>query len=116
MKANLPPPPKSYRRSHKLLAPVLHRLHMSCDHFSDLTLQSMDRRLTPGEKLRHFLHFIACSVCRKFVKQMRALSQLVKASVAEQEERRPDPGFLTAVRARLHDIAGETEPPGGPNG
>jgi predicted anti-sigma-YlaC factor YlaD len=108
MKPALPPPPESYCRSHKLLGSGLHKLHLSCRHFSDLTLQSMDRPLTPAEKFRCRFHFIMCSVCRKFQKQMRSLSMLVRASFADQEPPKPDPGFLASVRARLESISKDT--------
>jgi hypothetical protein len=67
----------------------------------------MDRPLTHGEKFRRRFHFIICSVCRKFEKQMRSLSALVKASFADQEPRKPDPEFLSSVRAKLESISKE---------
>lgn len=105
MKPPLPPPPRSYCRSHKLLGSGMHKLQISCSHFSDLTLQSMDRPLTLGEKLRFRLHFTICSVCRKFQKQMRSLTALVKGSFAEQEPQKPDPEFLSTVRTELERLA-----------
>lgn len=105
MKSDLPPPPESYCRSHKLLGSGLYRLHLSCSHFADLSLQSMDRPLSLAEKFRHRLHFIICSVCRKFEKQMHSLTALVRASFADQEPQKPNPEFLLSVRAKLESIA-----------
>jgi hypothetical protein len=110
MKPELPPPPESYCRSHKLLGSGLQKLQLSCSHFSDLTLQSMDRSLTPAEKFRCRFHFVICSVCRKFEKQMRSLSALVRASFAEQEPQKPDPEFLSSVRAKLESISNDPNP------
>lgn len=107
MKSILPPPPESYRRSHKLLGPGLHKLHLSCSHAAEINLQSMDRPLTPGEKVRHWIHYIICPVCRKFEKQMCSLSALVRSSFTEQEPPKPDPGFLSSVRAKLEGIAND---------
>lgn len=105
MKSLLPPPPESYCRSHKLLGLGLHKLKISCSHFSDLTLQAMDRPLTAREKFRMRLHYIMCSICRSFEKQMRSLSRLVRASFSEQTPPAPDPDFLTSVRAKLESIS-----------
>jgi NMD protein affecting ribosome stability and mRNA decay len=65
----------------------------------------MDRPLTHAEKLRYRLHFIICSVCRKFEKQMRSLNALVKVSFADQERQEPDSKFLTSVRAKLETLS-----------
>lgn len=110
MNSALPPPPKSYRRSHKLLAPALHKLHLSCSHISEINLQSMDRPLTVGEKIRHWLHYTICPVCRKFEKQMRSFTALVKSSFASQEPPEPDPEFLSSLRAKLESIGEGNNP------
>ena len=110
MKSDLPPLPESYCRSHKLLGPGLHKLQVSCRHFADLSLQSMDRPLTLGEKFRRRFHFVICSVCRNFEKQVRSLSALVKASFPDQEVRKPDPEFLSSVRAKLESISRDPNP------
>ncbi len=96
-----------------MLAPVLKLLHMSCNHYSDLTLQSMDRPLDFGEKLRLRLHYLACSMCRDFQKQMNALSALVKSTFASQEPAKPAPAFLETVRGKLTEIADEEGNSGG---
>ena len=110
MKPDLPPPPKSYCNSHKLLGSGLHKLHLSCSNFTDLTLQSMDRPLNLGEKFRRRFHFLICSVCRKFEKQIHSLTALAKASFADQEARKPDPEFLSSVRAKLESISKDPNP------
>jgi hypothetical protein len=101
MRTQLPPPPPSYRLSHKVLGPVMKQLHLSCGHFSDLTLRAMDRPLTSGERFRHRLHLAVCSLCRRYERQMRSLGALVRADVARREETRPSPDFLEKVRREL---------------
>jgi hypothetical protein len=115
MKTNLPPAPQSYRRSHKLLGPGLNKLNLSCSHFSELTVASMDRSLTFDERIRHLLHFCICGMCRKVVKQMQSLRTLVRASITEDASRRPDPEFLTNLRDKLKEISSETDSSSGPN-
>lgn len=116
MKTNLPPAPESYRRSHRLLAPVLNRMHLSCSHFSELTVLSMDRRLSFGERLRHILHFCICGMCRKVVKQMQSIRALVRASIIDGQSSQPDPEFLASLRGKLKEISGEADSSGGSNG
>jgi hypothetical protein len=115
MKPNLPPAPESYRRSHKLLGPALNKLHLSCSHFSELTVVSMDRKLTFGERLSQIIHFCVCGMCRKVVKQMQSLRALVRASFAEETTRQPDPEFLNNLRGKLKEISSETDSTGRPN-
>jgi len=115
MRTKLPPAPDSYRRSHKLLGPGLNKLNLSCSHFSELTVLSMDRKLTFGERLSQILHFCVCRMCRKVVKQMQSLRALVRTSIAQDKLRQPDPEFLTGLRAKLKDISSETDSSGGPN-
>lgn len=115
MKTNLPPAPQAYRRSHKLLGPGLNKLNLSCSHFSELTVLSMDRRLTLGERISQILHFCVCGMCRKVVKQMQSLRALVRASITEEATRQPDPEFLTNLRVKLKEISNETDSSGGTN-
>ncbi len=82
----------------------MHKLHLSCSHIADLTLQSMDRPLTLGEKIRYYFHYFICPVCRKFEKQMRSLTELIRVSFAGQEPQKPNPEFLSSTRAKLESI------------
>ena len=109
MNRNLPPPSPFYRRAHRVMGPCFHRLGLSCRHFADLTLRSMDQPLTLRENLRRQLHFLSCSVCRGFQKQMLSLTALVRMSVATREAEPPDADFLRAVRQELTRVAGEAE-------
>lgn len=112
MRTQLPPPPTSYRLSHRVLGPVLKQLHLSCGHFSEINLRAMDRPLTSGERFRHSFHLAVCSLCRRYERQMRSLGALVRAEVAQREETRPSADFLEKVRLELEktprDDGGET--------
>lgn len=101
MRTQLPPPPRSYRLSHKVLGPILNQLHLSCAHFSELNLRAMDRPLTSGERFRQRFHLVACSLCRRYERQMRSLGALVRADAAQREETRPSPEFLEKVKREL---------------
>jgi hypothetical protein len=105
MKPELPALPESYYRSHKVLGPAMHKLHVSCRHFAELSLVSMDRPLTLGEKFRHRFHFLICSVCRDFEKQMRSFAELVRASFTGRKTEDPSPDFLASVRGKLEVVA-----------
>lgn len=109
MNRNLPPPSPFYRHAHRVIGPCFHRLGLSCRHFADLTLRSMDQRLTPRERIRRRFHFLSCSVCRGFQKQMVSLTALVRLSVATREAEPPDPEFLRTVRQELTRVAGEAQ-------
>jgi len=108
MNPKLPPPSPFYRRAHRVIGPCFHRLGLSCRHFADLTLRSMDQPLTFRENIRRRFHFLSCSVCRGFQKQMLSLTALVRMSVATREAEQPDPEFLRAVRQELTRVAGES--------
>jgi hypothetical protein len=115
MNGNLPPPKAFYVRAHRVLGPCFHRLGVSCRHFAELTLRSMDQRLTLRERIRRRLHFFSCSVCRGFQKQMLSLTALVRMSVSAREAEQPDPDFLRAVRSELTRVAGESDQNGSSN-
>jgi predicted anti-sigma-YlaC factor YlaD len=72
----------------------------------------MDQPLTLRENFRRRFHFLSCSVCRGFQKQMLSLTALVRMSVATREAEQPDPEFLLAVRQELTRVAGESEQSG----
>ena len=114
MKPELPPPPADYCRKHRVLGPGMQKLGISCRHFAELSVEAMDRSLTAREKFRHHFHYLICSICRGFQKQMLSLTALVRMSVATREAEQPDPDFLKAVRQELTRVADEAEN-GGPS-
>jgi hypothetical protein len=110
MNSKLPPPTKFYRRAHRVIGPCFHSLGISCRHFAELTLVSMDRPLTLREKFRRSLHFFSCSVCRGFNRQMDSLTALVRSSFANRETPEPEPEFLSSVRDELTRLSAESPP------
>ncbi len=105
-----PPPKKFYLRAHRVIGPCFHSLGISCRHFAELTLISIDRPLTLREKFRRALHFISCSVCRGFKRQMDSLTALVRSSFANRETPVPEPEFLSSVRNELTRLSAESPP------
>ena len=51
---------------------------LSCKEVTHLVSQGLDRRLSPGERLRMRLHFLICSGCTRFQRQMAFLRLAVK--------------------------------------
>ena len=101
----IPPSPESYRKSHRLLGPYLHRAKFSCSHFAALSDASRDRKLNFGEKARYFLHRLICTFCANYDKQMRALSAVLKAAYHEKTKLEPDAAFLNSLRKKLDEVA-----------
>ena len=51
---------------------------LSCKEVTHLVSQGLDRRLSPGERLRMRLHFLICRGCTRFQRQMEFLRLAVK--------------------------------------
>ncbi len=60
-----------------------------------------DRPLGFREQIRCLAHFFACSVCRKFTKQIKVLRHLVKLHVADLSKTPPSEEFLLKLREHL---------------
>lgn len=105
------PPPRSYRASHKVLGKPMHGLGLSCRHFAELVVESLDRELTRREAMRYRIHASLCAICRGFRDQMQALRVLVRHAVPEQAVPPLDPDFLASTRAKLEAAAAESPDP-----
>lgn len=79
----------------------MYKHHLSCQHFTDLSLMAADRPLSLRERIRYVAHFFACSVCRKFTKQIKVLRHLVKLHVADLAKTSPSEEFLRRLRENL---------------
>jgi len=97
----LPPPPSDYRKSHEKIGGWLYRRRLSCQHFTELSLVAADRPLGIGEHARRLAHFLVCSVCRKFNKQMKVLRHLVRLYVIGLTKTSPSERFLQQLRDQL---------------
>lgn len=51
---------------------------LSCKDVTHLVSQGLDRRLSPGERLRMRLHFLICRGCTRFQQQMQFLRVAVR--------------------------------------
>jgi hypothetical protein len=51
---------------------------LSCKEVTHLVSQGLDRRLSPGERLRMRLHFLICRGCTRFQQQMHFLRVAVR--------------------------------------
>jgi hypothetical protein len=57
-----------------------------CDEITRLVSESMDRRLSTGERIKVRLHFYVCYFCERYARQVRLLrTAMQKVSDARQE-------------------------------
>lgn len=61
-----------------------------------LVTQSMDRRLSWGERLGMRIHLTVCENCSRFVKQMRLIRELLG-----KEDQEMQPGLSDESRERI---------------
>lgn len=105
--STFPPPPKDYVASHKMCGKFLHQRQLSCRHITDLGIQSIDRPLSIKEKIRYGVHIMICSLCRKFMRQIKSLSSLVHSHYSDSPNTTPRPEFLTKLRADLKSMTSD---------
>lgn len=60
---------------------------MNCDQTTRLASDSLERRLSFGERLALRIHVTMCSGCRNFMRQMHTIRAIAKAYVVGQDER-----------------------------
>lgn len=111
MKTNLPPPPRDYQKSHQLIGAWMHKHHLSCEHYTHLSISAMDRPLGISEKFHRWIHFFMCSVCRKFTKQIASLRMLVKRHASDLAATKPTDEFLQSLRKELASTTPENSSP-----
>jgi hypothetical protein len=108
----LPPPPIDYQKSHKVIGKWMHKHQLSCQHFTELSLMATDRPLTFRERIRCLTHFFACSICRKFNRQIKVMRHLVKLHVTDLTKTTPSDEFLFKLRENLSkQNISDTKPP-----
>lgn len=79
----------------------MYRNRLSCQHFTELSLTAADRPLGLGEHARRWIHFLTCSICRKFNKQMKVVRHLVRLYVTDLTKTPPSEQFLQQLRDQL---------------
>lgn len=85
----VPPPPRSYRISHRLMGPAMKLAGLSCRQFAELCAARCDRDLRPGERWRFRFHRLMCGLCRSLPSQFEALHCLVGQMPPEEHEEDP---------------------------
>jgi hypothetical protein len=74
---------------------------MSCEEFSRLASDSIDRDLSRSERLITAMHRVMCWPCCRFLKQLELIHE------ACQRQARGDDSTLTSENSRLSDQARE---------
>jgi len=59
---------------------------MNCKHASQVLSQSLERRLSWGERLGLRLHLLMCDACTQFARQITLLRQAVQRLVTHIED------------------------------
>lgn len=59
-----------------------HFLALRCHEASEIASASLDRELTAGERWVLRLHAFVCQPCRRLIRQLRAMRQLMQSAPA----------------------------------
>lgn len=89
-----------------MMWPMLKVLGMSCQSTFELCSEQMDRKLTPGEKVRLRIHLMMCGVCRRLPAQFSRLRQLVRSACEHEHghEESPDAKLSPEAKAQIIEI------------
>lgn len=77
---------------------------LSCREISALASESLDREMRFRERIGMRLHLMLCSVCRRYVKQIRFLStasRVLKDKVLEDTQPRLNDAARQRIEKRL---------------
>ena len=56
-------------------------LFMPCDGISELVSESLDRNLTPIERVAVGVHLLYCTACRRYRRHSREIRMMLRAAV-----------------------------------
>lgn len=103
-----PAPRRSYRIAQRIEAPLANLVGLTCREFARLAVTRLDRPLTRGETLRHWMHGSMCGLCSRFEAQFALLHDLTREIETEPApDNSSDSAALTriaaAVRAATRD-------------
>jgi len=111
----VPPPPRSYRITHRFMGPAMKLAGLSCRQFAELCAARCDRDLNPGERWRFRFHRLMCGLCRSLPVQFESLHCLVgQIPVDGIDEAEPRPELSTGARERILKAVMECDHPGDP--
>jgi hypothetical protein len=72
----------------------------NCAEMSRLSSQALDRKLSLGVRMRMRLHFLVCTWCRRYAKQLRFLHKTAPR-LHEQTVESPARGLSPEARERI---------------
>ena len=78
----------------------------SCHAVARTVSESLERRLTPLERVQRGLHFLVCDWCSRYEKQIRTLRKAVRERARDLECSGTTPGLSTEARERLKKALG----------
>ena len=78
-------------------------LFMPCDGISGLVSESLDRDLTPVERVGVRLHLLYCSACRRYRKHTRAIRTMLQAAESKLDAW-SEWTLSPKARARMRDL------------
>lgn len=98
----VPPPPRSYRVSHRFMGPAMKLAGLSCRQFAELCAARCDRDLRAGEQWRFRFHRLMCGLCRSLPVQFESLHDLVsRIPIDEVGEETATPELSAEARDRI---------------
>lgn len=80
-------------------------LNLPCEGMARLASESLDRDLSRLERFPLRLHLIYCAACRRYLRQLRVLRDVMRrlATSLETGEPLPGPSLPREVRERIQD-------------
>ena len=68
---------------------ILRLMTMKCDEVVQFVSQAHDRDLTLGERFALRTHFVYCTACRRYRRQIEALRQALRRHVKQVQHLKP---------------------------
>jgi Putative zinc-finger len=66
-----------------------HLLNLPCEGMSRLASESLDRELSSGERVALRLHVFYCGACRRYLRQLKAISRALRGLAGRLESDAP---------------------------
>lgn len=66
---------------------LLDKTALSCDVHTRIVSAALDRKLTPLEKTKYFIHGLVCHLCRRYEKQLKAMRKTTRQNAFEFGQR-----------------------------
>ena len=85
---------------------LLSRITMSCEHAAGLASQSLDRKLTFGERVQLAFHHMICVWCKRYHKQVHGIHDILQEAGDEATDHL-EMSLSEAARNRLESCIHE---------